>query len=397
MSANPLDIRTAITQIQEALTDAIDLAYRWRYPEAENLSALAEREAAKLPDRALVFVTDQGVTYRWLTASTLTPVAPFVIAPNVLPATGNGRWVRQSSSVTLGPAYFRPLHRVRTGYARTVQILEGEDEKALERIYGQSPAFLVEFIEDKLAVKSYAHGAIYDYDLSFVIHCMTRNFRDGADAVTGSRVAADSGETPAPGLYRMIGDLRYLLGGCQIGLAPGVKFVDVTGRAAIPERDLAQRYFRAELEVRVAASLHVIDEDLISNPHVWIERRDAGTASAEPFDAANYVAQGYGISPQPGLNAAPELGVAYIGGQLVTSQPGAHLFEPDADTYRFLRTDGTMFYVPTARGDERPPTPNGSMLIGVTSTDASNIAHDTYLCNYSVPSGANPGDPFRAA
>jgi len=129
MSANPLDIRTAITQIQEALTDAIDLAYRWRYPEAENLSALAEREAAKLPDRALVFVTDQGVTYRWLTASTLTPVAPFVIAPNVLPATGNGRWVRQSSSVTLGPGYFRPLHRVRTGYARTVQILRARTKK----------------------------------------------------------------------------------------------------------------------------------------------------------------------------------------------------------------------------------------------------------------------------
>ena len=64
MSANPLDIRTAIKQIQEALTDTIDLAYRYRYPEAENLSALAEREAAKLPDRALVFVTDQGVTYR---------------------------------------------------------------------------------------------------------------------------------------------------------------------------------------------------------------------------------------------------------------------------------------------------------------------------------------------
>jgi len=34
MSANPLDIRTAIKQIQEALTDTIDLAYRYRYPEA---------------------------------------------------------------------------------------------------------------------------------------------------------------------------------------------------------------------------------------------------------------------------------------------------------------------------------------------------------------------------
>lgn len=397
MSANPLDIRTVIKQVQEALTDVIDLAYRYRYPEAATLADLAERDAAKLPDRSLVFVTDQGVVYRWLTASALTAVSPFVIAPNTLPATGNGRWVRQSSSVTLGPAYFRPLHRVRTGYARTVQIFEGDSDEFLERTYAQSPAFLTEFTEDRFEVKSYQHGAIYSFDQSFVVHCLTRNFRDGADALTGSRVAADSGEAPAAGLYRMIGDIRYLLGGCQIGLGPGVKFVDVTGRSVIAERDLAQRWFRAEVECRVAGSVHVIDEDLISNPQVWIERRDAGTAADEPFDASNYVAQGYNFSPQAGLSAAPELGVAYIAGQLVTSQPGAHLFEADADTYRFLRADGTMFYVATVRGDTRPPTPNGSMLIGVTSTDATSIVHDAYLCSYSVPSGANPGDPFRAA
>lgn len=397
MAANPLDIRTVIKQVQDALTDTLDLAYRYRYPEAANLAALAERDAAKLPDRSLVFVTDQGVVYRWLTASTLTPVVPYVIAPNVLPPQGNGRWVRQSSSVTLGPAYFRPLHRVRTGYARTIQIFEGDDDEFLERTYAQSPAFLTEFTEDKLEVKSYQHGAIYKYDLSFVIHCMTRNFRDGADALTGSRVAADSGETPPPGLYRMIGDVRYLLGGCQIGLGPGVKFVDVTGRSVIAERDLAQRWFRAEVECRVAGSVHVRDEDLISNPEVWIARHDAGTASEQPFDASNYVAQGYSFGPQTGLNAAPSLGVAYIGGQLVTSQPGAHSFEPSAETYRYLRTDGTMLYIATALGQEKPPTPTNTMLIGVTSTDASNITHDSYLCNYSVPSGANPGDPFRAA
>jgi hypothetical protein len=35
------------------------------------------------------------------------------------------------------------------------------------------------------------------------------------------------------------------------------------------------------------------------------------------------------------------------------------------------------------------------MRIGVTVTDQSRIIADQYLCDYVVPSGADPGDPFR--
>ncbi|WP_204387483.1 hypothetical protein, partial [Bifidobacterium pullorum] len=74
-------------------------------------------DSEKLPDRALVFVLTEGVVYRLSKAQTM-PVA----LPDVVPTLSKqGRWLRQSSSVTLGPNYFRPIHRERYGYAATVQ------------------------------------------------------------------------------------------------------------------------------------------------------------------------------------------------------------------------------------------------------------------------------------
>ncbi len=412
MAPNPIDIRTAISQCQGALVQVIDLAYRYRYPAVADLAALASsylgdpegQEAVVLPDRALVFVTSEGVVYRWRSASTVTPIAPEVIAPAVFPAlsAGNGRWLRESSSVTLGPAFYRPLHRVQSGYALHVEIYQGEgDDEMLDRIYAQRPSFLIEWIEDDLQVKSYIHGAIYEYDLRFVVHCLSQNFRPDASALLGSDVAelGEDGQParPDPGLYRMIGDLRYLLGGCQLGLAPGVKFVDVTGSARIVEKDLAQRVFRAELDVVVKGSVHVVDEDLFADPQVWVQRQDAGTPQGQSFDASNHLAQGYRLAAAPGLVQAPTQGVAYIQGVLVTSTPGAHSFLPSADTYRDLSPDGTLNYYAVDHDAEPPPQRPGTLRIGLTRTDASNVVADALLCSYAVDSAADPGDPFRAA
>lgn len=394
MTANPLDIRTAITQVQTALVEALSLAYQYRYPEAATLSALAAVNAQPLPNHALIWVASEGVVYRWHTASTLPPAPPYVIAPLQLPNTGNGRWLRQSSAVTLGHAWFRPLHRVRTGYARVVQIYQGEDDEALERIYAQRPAFLVEFESDRLECAAYQHGAIYEYEWRFWIHCLSRNLRYGPDALIGSEVRSDAGTVPDPGLYSMIGDVRYLLGGCSLGLDPGVKFVDVTGEARIIETLYSQRVFRAEVQLVVRGSVHVIDEDLISNPQLWIERRDTDGPPGEPFDAGNHVAVGYRFAPGPSLTAAPTAGVAYLSGQLVSSTPGAHTFAPEADTYRDLLPDGRLVYQDVPWDAEPPMQLPGSLRLGLTRTDAASIVADRYLCSYSVRSSANPDDPF---
>lgn len=397
-ASNPLDIRTCIQQVTEALVEALDLAYRRREPEALDLAALESYTTApNLKDRALVYVAAEGVVYRWLAASTLPPAPPYVIRPlaSLLPEQGNGRFVRTTSSVTLGPAWFRPLHRVRNGYARAVEIYQGDDAM-LERIYGQRPALIVEWVSDDLQVKSYAHGALYEYDLRYSIHCLARNLRPGLEALVGSDVPGDE-VTEGPGLLRMIGDVRYLLGGCTLGLDPGVKHVDVTGEARIVETLHQQRVYRAELDVVVKASVHIVDEDLISSPEVWVERRDAGTPPGGTFDAANHVALGLAVSPGPGLTGTVTAGVAYLSGQVVSAPAVTRLWEPDSDTYRDLAPDGTWTLRAVEPGGDPPPPRPGTLRVGVTRTDSASVVSDTYLCSFSVPSGANPGDPFRVA
>ena len=106
---------------------------------------------------------------------------------------------------------------------------------------------------------------------------------------------------------------------------------------------------------------------------------------------------GYKLAPQPGLAAAPSAGVAYLAGQLVSSTPGAHTFAPSQDTYRDLDAQGQLTYQAVDVGADPPPQMPGTLRIGLTRTGASSIDSDVYLCSYSVPSGADPGDPFRAA
>lgn len=391
-AVNPLDIRTILTQVHVALVDVIDLAYAKRYPEAADLQALAAYDVAPLPDRALVYVASEGVVYRLLQASVLPGVLPHVVVPNSPLPLGNGRWVREATTVTLGPAYIRPLHKVRRGYLQTVQMYQGQDEEQLERIFAQRPAVLVEFLQDSVELSSYMHGGIYEYDLKYTIHALSSNLRDDPSALIGSAVP---GEVD-PGLYQLIGDLRYLLAGCRLGLAPGVKFSDVQGSARIIETDLAQRSFTAEIDLTVKASVHIVDEDLEPDPEIWIERRDAGTPNGEYFDPSNQILQGLKVAPTSGLTATPTAGLARVLGVLVAATPGSHTFPSDSDTYRDLALDGSLTYRSVDVGDMPPYQAPKTLRVGMTRTGATSIDRDVYLCSYAVPSGANPGDPFEA-
>lgn len=408
---NPLDIRTAIQQVQSALVEAIDLAFRYRYPEVQTVEDLRTAASVQIPDRALRFVVDEGCVYRLVYSSRLAQNLPYVVHPTDRDdVTDGGRWIRQSSSITLGPHYQRFIHRVRTGYARAVQEYQGEDGAALDRIYAQKPAFLVEWTGDEIKTRGYQPGTIMEFDLGFIVHCISQNLRRGPEAIYGSSYEGetDPGQYSTeprindPGLYRMMGDIRYFLAGNSIGLFPGVKWCDIQGQGAITERNfapqLAQRVFTGEVPVKVLASVHIVDEDLVSPIEIWIQRQDANAiANDGVIDPGNHVAEGYRFSPQIGLTAAPSPGVAYINGELVTSAPGAWTFEPNADTYRDLFPTGQIFYQPVENNTEAPVQPPGTLRLGFTVTDASSIIQDVLLCSFAVNSGANPTDPFKAA
>ena len=160
-----LDIRTAAMQVQTAITECLELAYGWRRVTAPTVSALAVADVGSIPDRSLGFVESEGMVYRLLKASTLAINHPYVVE------TGNntGRWVQQFSTMTLGPNFQKPLHRIRDGYARKVEEWAGQDDEALERIFAQTPAFTVELVEDSLASEAYRHGGVYRVKWKFVI------------------------------------------------------------------------------------------------------------------------------------------------------------------------------------------------------------------------------------
>lgn len=384
-----MELRTCIQQIQQALVETIDLAYRWRYPEVQTLAELQTSSSAKVPDLGLRFVVEQGEAYRFRLDSRLPDNPPYVIAPSDRGATG--RYIRQQSTVTLGPNYVKPLHRVRHGYARAIEAYEGLPEEKLERVYAQRPVYLVEYRGDELPLKSYAHGAIHEQNLDFTIHCLSRNLRPGPEAIYGSKYEGEEDDPEQrildPGLYRMMGDIRYLLAGCRLGLDPGVKFCDIQGQGQIVERDLAQRTFTAEVPIRVHASVNIIDEDLLSPVQVWVQGYSAGTDDVGPFDLQNFVQEGLLITPNVGLVGVPDPGVATVGGQVVSVAPASHLFEASKDTYRDLRPDGAFIFQGVDIDTEAPEQESGTLRVAKTRTDATDIIADVYTCDFAVKSG----------
>ena len=385
-----LDIRTATTDVQDAIVRALELAYLRRYPESADLTALALVDSEKLPDRALVYVQSEGVVYRLSKASTLS-----VALPDIVPAAGNGRWIRQTSTMTMGPNYFAPIYRVRYGVVNAVEAFQGDMSEFLDRLMGQRPAFGVEVIEDDLQLRAQRQGSIYDAKWKVIIHATTFNYRHGSDALYGSDVAEDSGIASERGIYRLMGDARYLLAGTDLGLGLCIKFASIDGNGRLVEKQLGQRYFRGEIDLTVHGTVQILDEDLFPQWAASIERYETGTPDGRAFDPANFVAQGLRIQPQSGLSAAPVPGVAYFDGQPVSVSPGLHVFSANSDTYRDLLPNGTLIYLEADVGQPAPSQTPNSLRVGVTRTDATSIIADTLLCSYRLTSAPVTGDPFE--
>lgn len=398
-----LDCRTALTRVEQALVDAISLAYQWRRPAVADLTALAALASAPTPDSALCFVQDQGVVYRFKRYSTNAEALPYVVKPGDLASDRPGRWERCTSTVTKGPAYFRPVHRVETGYAKQVQLWQGQggSAEALDRIFGSTPAFLIRWTGVNIGARHVGNplGSIYSYDLSFEVWCFSKNYRPQNQAVWGSDVESEqnddtdpAAQTNDPGLNRMIGDLHYLFGhGSTINLAPAVSATFITGQTTIVHEDLDSREFVASVPLVVQAGLSIPDEDLVGLEYAMVQTQWVGFGEDGKFDTDNYVAQGYRIFEREGLNGTPTPGAAYVNGTLISSQPGAHLFTASKDTYRYLLSDGSIFYAEVDTNADEPRTPSGAFRLGLTQTNATDIYNDVLLADYID----DDGEPFR--
>jgi len=384
-----LDIRTCLLTVERALVDALSLGYQMRLPAVANLAALAALPSfgpgVGIPPRALRFVTAEGVVYRWQKDSSNAALSPLVVLPSDRPATSPGRWERQRSTVTMGPNHNAPVHRVATGYAKTVRLWQGDEGEMLERIFGQSPALLVRLMGWPLTLKGSPAGGIYEANLPVQIWCFSRCYRPDQEALEGSGVAAEAAADP--GLLRMFGDVRYLLAGTDLGLGPGVRYVDIQGDAQIHTEDLGERAFVGIVPITVRASFNIPDEDLVPLSEITIQHQDAGLPPDGVADLQNYLVQGGRIPPGAGLSGSPGPFAAYVAGRLVAVSPGVNLFAANADTYRDLTTSGALIYTPVAVDGEPPAQLPETLRLGFTRTDASDIVNDTLLCGYALDVG----------
>jgi len=397
-----LDIRTALTRIEQALVDAISLAYQWRRPAVDSLDALAALPSAPNKDGQLCFVTPEGVVYRFKRYSTNAEARPYVVQPSDLAASAPGRWERTTSTVTKGPNHFKPVNRVETGYAKQVLLWQGEggSDAALDRMFGQTPSFLVRWTGVNIGQRHVGNplGSVYSYDCSFEIWCFSKNYRPQNQALWGSDVESEQNDDSNaadqandPGLNRMVGDIQYLLGtGATLGLSPAVSACFITGSTTIVHEDLDSREFVASIPLVVQAGLSIPDEDLVGLESASVQTQWIGFGEDAKFDTANYVAQGYRVFERTGLNGTPTPGVAYVNGQLISSQPGDHLFTASKDTYRYLLSDGSIFYIEVETNADEPRTPSGAFRLGLTQTSATDIYNDVLLADYID----DDGDPF---
>ena len=134
------------------------------------------------------------------------------------------------------------------------------------------------------------------------------------------------------------------------------------------------------------------DTDTSADAGDWInEARIQGILPSSTFDPMNYIVGGYSIPLGAGLTKTPVPGQAVVGGVAVSSIPPAHTFVALTATYRELDQDGVLYYQQTAIGAPAPPVIFGCMRLGVTVTNATGVASDTYLAATPFLTGA--GDP----
>lgn len=376
----PLDVRNAITTVEAALLEVIELAFKVRLPAQATVAALRTAFTVKLlGHRALVYVTGESRVYRWDRYSTAADDGVNVIAPTPLSAAG--RWLRVSSPVNYGPNYNAPLQSKQTGYLKTVTLYRGDELAAemQEKADGNTPFVLIEWMGDSPKPMSLLPGALYDDTHNFNLLIGSFCARNSNTNPWGSPLAAEATEDPGPNA--IIGDLRYVLAGVALGI-PHVVHVEI-GDARKVDEDLEDRLLLYSLAVSVRIGFTIPDEDL--EPLVVQVTPRLADHPPPKFDPLNYVAQGYFLEEGigAGLSRTFGEGIAFISGAAISSTPDPVTFTADRDTYRDLKPDGTFAYTAVAVGAAAPPLTAGALRLAVTRTAAAEVLSDTWLCSSS--------------
>lgn len=372
------------TQVEQALVQVLRLALATRGTVAD-LAALAALDVSALAHGGLAYVTDQTRVYQLDMYSTAAHSSPNVIAPTTAhPVYAGARWVRVTSAATYGPNWRAPLHARSTGICRAVELYQGQEgeEAQFTRLLAQTPSLMLEANQDEPRPLSCgAPGSLYRSELPLTLTFFSDNYRGSPWAGHGSPTSL--GETDDPGPAALIGEVRRILAGIDLGL-DGVDRVEI-GSSRLVDEQLAERYQVWEMDLTVLCFPRVPDEDLDS-PTVIQGQPELTDTAAGKFDIQNFVSAGYHVAvPDPGsLTATPAAGTAIVGGVAVSSTPLAKAFTASRDTYMDLKADGTFTYVEAYLGHPAPSVTTGALRVGRVVTDETKIVSFTYLCSTSM-------------
>lgn len=376
-----LTFRNARTTVENLLVDRLAEAYALKMPVAADVATLRARASSALPEQLpkLVYVTAAGFLYRWRSWSTLADNGTTVIKPNDKTGSLPGRWIRTSSTT-------------QTGYLEVCDLYNDDDNSEdviEERIYGKKPALLVSWVRTEHKAKSHRPGALYWGVMHFQILAVCESLRGEQYTRQGSGSAAEAAKDP--GTAAILGDVKELLAGMAgevLGEAD-VAHIEIGDEETVL-KDLARRTFVEAIAIEVRfTNLHP-DTDTIALADPFEFENQLQLAQTQPgatFDSQNYVTAGLGVPLGASLTQTIDGGEGFIAGAAFTANPTAKTFTASKATYRYLHPNGAWVFVETEFGQDRPTTPAGTMLVGVTLTDGSAVKFDRILADSLINYG----------
>lgn len=386
---------TAATVIERAVARFLCVAYQLRLRQSNTQAATPDIPTLRLfrrnniADYALRFVESIGKTYRFDQFEDGLDDGALVVRPADSQSGSLGAWVQEGAS----PAQRTNRHQGvrdaalrldkyalrRTGFTKLTRIYEGDyDDEAIAEIFALKPAYVILPYRTTHEPKSLVPGAYYKEFFKFRVWGISQSLRRGPAGILGSGVQAEA--IVDPGLNYIMGAARRALAGSTLGLL-GVISTEI-GDEDIVAHDLANRVFCNAMDISVAATLHLPDDDIVPLTAVTVTHQLPDKGEEPAVDLANYVAEGCN-PPRASSSLMQQIagGLAYITGKLVRAIPQSVNFPASSETYRDLLPGGGFVVQSVALGSLPPDVPAGALRIGVTTTDASGIVSDRFICS----------------
>jgi len=365
---------TALTQIETLLQREVALAVQKRLTVA-TVAALRALDSASRTHLEMARVTASTAVYYFDRYSTATDDGSTAIKPTDRTTIQPGRWLATISTSSYG-------------YCRQVVLYEGEStpEEIIGRL-GNKPVVVICWQGSSHTPASQIAGSLYDWRPRFDLWVVSSSLRGEHQASTGSQIASEA--TADPGANRILGDLKTALAGSTLADQPGVKWVEILDEDRVLS-SLADRLMLYRLGVEVRCTLHIPDAagDLVALSEMWVQRQVADVHDETEMDEENCVRTGLYVPMGAGLTQTVAAGSARISNATVAVAGAAVTFAANKDTYRDLSAGGAWTFTAVDRGFPEPSQATGVLRVGVTTTDASGVTGDRFLCGTLEDFGA---------